>query len=112
MLTKLDKKIEQRLGLSEKQIAEFCQQWGIIELSLLGSVFGDQFHVDSDIDILIRFRPNTPQGLLTLAQIKHDLENRIGRTVDIAIKQSVENSENPIRRDQILKTSQVIYAQR
>lgn len=112
MQTKLDFQIQQRLGLSIEQIAQFCQRWHITELSLFGSVLGNQFHTDSDIDILIRFAPNTRQGLLTLAKIKHDLEVNTGRAVDIALKESVENSENWIRRNEILNTAQVIYEQR
>ena len=71
----------------------------------------DQFHATSDIDILLCFAPNTRQGLLTLAKIKHELEASTGREVDIALKESVENSENWIRRHEILKTAQVIYEQ-
>jgi predicted nucleotidyltransferase len=112
MQTKLDFQIQQRLGLSIEQIAQFCQKWHITELSLFGSVLGNQFHTDSDIDILIRFAPNTRQGLLSLAKIKHDLEANTGRAVDIALKESVENSENWIRRNEILNTAQVIYGQR
>jgi predicted nucleotidyltransferase len=112
MPTQLDFQIQQRLGLPIDQIAQFCQHWHIIELSLFGSVLGDRFRSDSDIDILIRFAPDTPQGLLTLAKIKHDLEAKTGRVIDIALKEAIENSENWIRRHEILKTAQVIYEQR
>ncbi|CCQ70373.1 hypothetical protein CWATWH0402_2691, partial [Crocosphaera watsonii WH 0402] len=50
------------------------------------------------LDILLRFSPNSRQGLLTLAKIKHELEEQTGRVIDIAIKESIENSENEIRR--------------
>ena len=71
MLTQLNPQLQQRLGLSTSEITTFCQRWQITELSLFGSVLGNQFHPDSDIDILIRLAPNTRQGLLTLAKIKH-----------------------------------------
>ena len=109
MLLKLDPQLQERLGISTEQIAQLCQQWNITELALFGSVLSDQFHADSDIDILIRFAPDARQGLLTLAKIKHDLEASTGRVVDIALKESIENSENWIRRHEILKTAQVIY---
>ncbi|ELS00296.1 nucleotidyltransferase family protein [Gloeocapsa sp. PCC 73106] len=112
MPIQLDYQIQQRLRLSIDQLAQFCQHWQIIELSLFGSVLGNQFHCDSDIDILIRFAPNAPQGLLTLAKIKHDLERKTGRVIDIALKEAIENSENWIRRQEILKTAQIIYEQR
>jgi predicted nucleotidyltransferase len=112
MLKQIDSNIQQRLGLSAEQIADFCQKWNIIELSLFGSVLSDQFRPDSDIDILINFASNARQGLLTLAKLKHELEDKIGREVDIALKDSVESSENWIRRNDILTTVQVIYEQR
>ena len=94
MLTQLNPQLQQRLGLSMPEIDQFCQRWHITELYLFGSVLGNQFHADSDIDILIRFAPNTRQGLLTLAKIKHELETSTGRIVDIALKESIETSEN------------------
>ncbi|MBE9169156.1 nucleotidyltransferase domain-containing protein [Pleurocapsales cyanobacterium LEGE 06147] len=112
MLLKLEPQLQARLGISLKEIAQFCQRWNIIELALFGSVLSDQFHADSDIDLLIRFESNARQGLLTLAKIKHELEASIGREVDIVLKESVENSENWIRRNEILKKAQVIYEQR
>lgn len=104
-------KIQQRLGLSLIEVSTFCQQWQIVEMALFGSVLREDFQVDSDIDILVKFAPNARQGLLTLAKIKHELEIDCGRPVDIALKQSIETSENWIRRHEILETAQVIYEQ-
>lgn len=111
MLLKLEPQLQERLTIAPEEIAQLCQRWSITEMALFGSVLSDQFNADSDIDILIRFAPNARQGLLTLSKIKHELETRIGREVDIALKESVENSENWIRRHEILKTTQVIYEQ-
>jgi predicted nucleotidyltransferase len=112
MPLKLEPKLQDRFSLSPEEIAQLCQQWSITELALFGSVLSDQFNPDSDIDILIRFAPDARQGLLTLSKIKHELEARIGREVDLALKDSIETSENWIRRNEILKTAQVIYEQR
>lgn len=104
--------LQQRFKLSLAEIAEFCQRWQIVEMALFGSVLREEFRADSDIDILISFAPNARQGLLTLARIKHELETRLERPVDIVLKQSVETSENWIRRREILQTAQVIYEQK
>ena len=112
MLLKLEPKLKERLNIAPEEIAQLCQQWSITELTLFGSVLSERFNADSDIDILIRFAPNARQGLLTLSKIKYELETRIGREVDISLKESIENSENWIRRHEILKTAQVIYEQR
>ena len=112
MLLKLEPKLKQRLNIAPEEIAKFCQQWNINELALFGSVLSDKFHPNSDIDILISFATNASQGLLTLAKIKHELETKIGRKIDIALKESIESSENWIRRHEILNTALVIYEQR
>ncbi len=37
MLTELDPKIQNRLGISLSKIAFFCQKWNIAEIALFGS---------------------------------------------------------------------------
>ncbi|WP_448571878.1 nucleotidyltransferase family protein [Trichothermofontia sp.] len=109
MLTQLPPQIQQRLGLSRSDLVSFCHRWQIVELALFGSILRDDFHDTSDIDLLICFAPHAQQGLLTLAKIKHELEAKIGRTVDIIVKESIETSENWIRRNEILNTTKIIY---
>lgn len=112
MVTNRDRKIQQRIKLSPTEIAVFCQQWQIVEMSLFSSVLDDEFRADSDIDFLVTFDLNARQGLLTLSRIKHDLEIRLERQIDIVPKVSVENSDNWLRREEILQTARVIYEQR
>ena len=94
-----------------EKIKVFCEDWQVIEFALFGSVLNDRFHAESDIDILISFQSNSRQGLLTLARIKHELEELFQRNVDIALKDAILTSENWIRRQEILQTAQVIYGQ-
>ncbi|MEM9805851.1 MAG: nucleotidyltransferase domain-containing protein [Cyanobacteria bacterium P01_D01_bin.56] len=93
-------------------MSAFCQRWGIRNLALFGSILRDDFTEKSDIDILLTFEPDVRQGLLVLAKIKHELEEQLHRPVDITIKESIETSENWIRRREILTTAQTIYEQR
>lgn len=101
--------LKNRLNLSKVEIAQFCQKWHIEEFALFGSVLSDRFNENSDIDILLSFQPNSRQGLLTLAKIKHELETLLSREVDIALKQAILSSDNWIRRQEILQTAKVIY---
>jgi uncharacterized protein len=112
MLLKISAQIENRLGISINQLTKICQKWGIIEMSLFGSILRNDFHSNSDIDFLISFASNVRQGLLTLARIKNELESLLNRSVDLTIKESIENSDNWIRRHEILTTAQIIYEQR
>ncbi len=103
--------IQQRLKLSEVDLSNICEEWNIRKLSLFGSILRDDFNENSDIDILIQFAPDARQGLLTLARLKHYLEDITQRSVDVVVQESVENSENWIRKQEILNTAQVIYCQ-
>jgi len=91
------------------EIKELCQRWHIVEFALFGSILRDDFNPDSDIDVLISFGPDARKGLLTLAQIKHELEGLLGREVDVVTKRSVEQSPNLTRRHNILNSAQVLY---
>ncbi|ACK71877.1 DNA polymerase beta domain protein region [Gloeothece citriformis PCC 7424] len=110
--TELIPLIEKRTGLSSLSIASFCEYWQITKMALFGSVLRSDFNDNSDIDVLLKFAPNARQGLLTLARIKHQLEEFTGREVDLLIWQSIEKSENPIRQAEILSSAQIIYEQR
>ncbi len=103
--------IQARLGLSSHKLVTFCQHWGITKMALFGSILRDDFRADSDIDLLLTFAPDVRQGLLTLAKIKHDLESRLNRPVDVVPEASVRMSENRIRQQEILSTAQIIYEQ-
>ncbi len=81
-------------------------------MALFGSILRDDFRADSDIDLLLTFAPNARQGLLTLAKIKHELESRLNRPIDLASEASIQTSDNWIRQQEILSTAQTIYEQR
>lgn len=83
--------------LPEGKLAEFCQRWKVSELALLGSVLRADFRPDSDIDVLITFAPDAKRRLMTLAKMKYELEDLLGREVDLS-KSAVETSHNWIRR--------------
>ena len=94
------------------QLESFCDRWQIIELSLFGSILRDDFHPDSDIDLLAVFAPEAEWGLLAHVQIQQELEALCGRKVDLISKRAIERSTNWIRRRGILSTAQVLYGLR
>lgn len=100
----------QNLLLPMPQIENLCKRRKIIELALFGSILRDDFRVDSDIDVLVTFAPEARKSLLTLAKIKHELEDLLGREVDIATKKSIENGRNLERCRHILESAQILYA--
>jgi len=100
------------IALPYDQIAEFCQQWKITELAVFGSILRDDFRPDSDIDFLVTFAPDSHWSLFDLVAMEHQLEDMLGREVDLVMKKSVEQSHNWIRRKEILGTAQVFYEAR
>ena len=111
MSTQVEDRLYQRLGITPQQLTDFCQQWSIIEISLFGSVLRDDFNCDSDIDVLVVFEPRFRElmSLMDLVKIEYELEDRLGRKVDLIEKCSVIESHNWIRRQNILSTARTIY---
>ncbi|MBE9241568.1 nucleotidyltransferase family protein [Synechocystis salina] len=95
--------------IPQRTLVELCQQWHISELALFGSALTEDFHEDSDIDLLISFAPDARQGLLTLAKIKHQFEEILHRKVDLVVKAAIEEGDNLIRRQEILNSAVTIY---
>lgn len=100
------------IKLPEKAIDLFCQRWQIKELALFGSVLRDDFRPDSDIDVLVTFTPEAQWSLLDLVKMEYELEKICHRKVDLVMKQSVEESDNWLRKREILETAQTLYVTR
>lgn len=105
----LSPELSARLGLSPAQISMFCQRWQIRELWLFGSALRQDFRADSDIDLLVSYQADAHHGLLARARMSNELEILCGRAVDLMTKQSIEQSQNELRRQDILASAQAIY---
>ncbi len=88
-------------------LAEFCHRWKVKELSLFGSVLHEDFREDSDVDVLVEFKPGHGWGLYDIVDMEDELAGLFGRKADLVMKGGLRN---PIRRREILKTRQVVYA--
>ena len=71
----------------------------------------NDFRPDSDIDVMMQFASDAHWGF-EIVEMKQDLEQIFRRKVDFMTKKSIEQSENWIRRQEILGTARLIYAQR
>ena len=80
-----------------------------MELSLFGSVLREDFHPESDIDVLVSFAPNVRISLFDLVDMQDELKDFFGRDVDLVEKEAILQSENYIRRKSILENIKVIY---
>lgn len=103
-------RLASRISLSMKAIESFCDRWQVEELALFGSVLRDDFRPESDIDILVRFKPECTPGLFEVVEMEWDLGEMFGRRVHMVTRTAVEESRNYIRRKAILESAQVLYA--
>jgi len=94
------------LPLPPDQLAGFCERNQVQELALFGSALTGDFGEDRDIDLLVTFRPGAHIGFLTLARMKRELEEMLGRKVDLVPKRGLK----PDIRDSVLATARVLYA--
>jgi len=102
--------VNPRIDIPCEVLAAFCRKWDIVELSLFGSAVRGDFRPESDIDLLVHFRPGKKYGLFRLSRMQEELEAIFGRKVDLVSENTVMRSENYIKRRQILATKAVIYA--
>jgi uncharacterized protein len=96
-----------QIDIPAERIAEFCRKWRIREFSLFGSVLRDDFRPDSDVDVLVSFQAEAEWDLFDLVDIREELMALFGRDIDLVEQ---EGLRNPFRRENILRTRQVIYA--
>ena len=98
------------MELPREEIKAFCQRWRITELSVFGSAVREDFRPDSDVDLLVTFDPEAHWTLFDMARMRDELQEILGREVDLVSRRGVEASRNPIRREAILSSAQLIYA--
>ena len=91
-------------------LAAFANRWMVRELALFGSAVRDDFGPESDVDLLVTFEEGETWSLLDIVEMKLELEDLFGRSVDLMTKRAVEKSANWIRRETILESARTVYA--
>ena len=98
--------------IDHEKLAECCRKWRIAELALFGSVLRDDFHPDSDVDLLVTFEPDANWGLLEQATMESELSSMLNRKVDLVSRRAIERSANWIRRQAILESAETVHVAR
>src|SRR5688572_9123078 len=89
-----------------KQIADFCRRWKVTELALFGSALREDFRDASDVDVLVTFAEGSRASFADLDAMESELTALFGRRVDLVERALVEQSENYIRRREILASAE------
>ncbi len=95
-----------RLNASVEDLAAVCRRNEVRELSVFGSAVRGQQRPDSDVDLLVEFEPSARIGFIALARLAHELEELLGRKVDLVPKDGLK----PRIRDHVLSEAEVLFA--
>lgn len=97
------------LRAKSSEIADFCRRHHIRKLSFFGSILRNDFHPESDVDVLIEFVPGHTPGFFKLAGIERELSTLLGgREIDLGMPQDL----NPYFRDEVIAAAEVQYEQK
>jgi predicted nucleotidyltransferase len=103
----IEKLLKNGIFLKYDDVVYLCKKYRINELSIFGSSIRDDFTQNSDIDILVSFNQNSEITLFDMMELEKEFSQLLNRDVDIVEKESLKN---PIRKDRILSTREIIYA--
>jgi predicted nucleotidyltransferase len=95
-----------RLHVPADALAALCREFGVVELSVFGSVLRADFRPDSDVDLLVVFDKSLPVGLFHILRLQQRLTTLLGRPVDLVPKAGLK----PLIRDQVLASARRLYA--
>jgi predicted nucleotidyltransferase/DNA-binding XRE family transcriptional regulator len=102
-----------RLGVHTESIAAFCRQHGIVEMALFGSVVRTDFGDHSDVDVLASWSEDRrPADIGSVLDTEAELSAIFRRRVDLIDSADLLASPNRLRRDRILRETEVVYVAR
>jgi uncharacterized protein len=91
---------------TKRKIAELCRKNKVRELSIFGSRARGDDRPDSDYDFLVEFHPDAGIGLIEFVGIKLELEELLGRGVDLVSKTGLKRRI----RSRVLAEAKNVYA--
>ena len=88
-----------------KMIAEYFKTQPVLKAWLFGSFARGEETAKSDVDLLVMFDHSTPIGLVAYARMRRELEERLGRKVDLV----EEGTLRPAAEKSAKKDMRVVY---
>ena len=91
----------------QTEIAKLCSQHQVEKMYVFGSAATDKLKNDSDIDLLVKFRPfDLSQYFLNYMTLKDKLKQLLNRDIDLLEEQTLKN---PFLIRSIDKNKELIY---
>jgi predicted nucleotidyltransferase len=101
---------ELQITIPKNILEAFCIKWKIKTFYFFGSVLRADFDPSkSDLDVMVEFKHDAEWSLLDHVEMRDELVQIAGRSVDLLTKRSIERSQNKIRKEEILSTAKAIY---
>ena len=71
-------------------LPELAERFGVAELGLFGSRVRGDHRPDSDLDVLVGFRPDARVSLFTLVELENLIADRLGIAVDLVERDALK----------------------
>lgn len=94
------------LPISPEEVADLCRRHQIVWMAVFGSAVRGELQDTSDYDFVVEFDEAAKPSLFDLIHIQRELEERLGRPVDLGTRRSIK----PALRAEILGTAVQVYA--
>jgi predicted nucleotidyltransferase len=95
-----------KVKVPQKELADFCRRYRVRKLALFGSALRDDFHAESDVDVLVSFQPQARVGFITFSRMQRELSALFQRPVDLVPMDGLK----PVIREAVLADIEEIYA--
>ncbi len=90
-------------ALNYERLIDVCRTHGTRKVAVFGSFGRGDAGPNSDVDLIVEF--TNPTGLLALVRLERELEEVLGRSVDLLTERAI----SPHLRERILREQRVIY---
>ena len=90
-------------ALNYERLIDVCRTHGTRKVAIFGSFGRGDAGPNSDVDLIVEF--TNPTGLLALVRLERELEEVLGRSVDLLTEKAI----SPHLRERILREQRVIY---
>jgi hypothetical protein len=88
-----------------KALERALRERGLAALALFGSTARGTARPDSDVDVLVDIAPDVSFSLIDLVSVKDFLEDRLGRKVDVVIREGLD----PAIRDRVIREARAVF---
>jgi len=75
--------------LSRRVLQRLARRYGLAAMSLFGSAVRADFRPDSDVDVLVGYRPGTRRTVASNSGLRDELSRHLGHSVDVVDERAV-----------------------